>query len=503
MLTEKDKIQLRELGIPESALLEQVNNFRNGFPFTELVKPAVIGDGLLPLDEKKASELAAFYENKAGTLNLLKFTPASGAATRMFKDLYAFLADITGDVPADSLLGKHPEAATFFDRLKDFAFYDDLKESLHDDPVSLVKKGAYETILKQLLGQEGLAYGSLPKGLLAFHRYQDHYRTSIEEHLVEGALYARSHSGNVRVHFTLSPGHREKFEKLMQSKKQLYENKFGIRLEVAYSFQKSSTDMVAVDMNNEFLREEDGSLVFRPGGHGALLDNLDELEADLIFIKNIDNIVPDRYKDTTVLYKKALAGMLLQLKEKIDRYIGELETNPGSDKLQEIYAFTRDELYVVAPSGTPVTPGYLLSILNRPIRVCGMVKNEGEPGGGPFWVKGKRGNLSLQVVESSQVDLQNPSQKSIFGSATHFNPVDLVCCTRDYRGKKFHLPDFRDPQTGFIAQKSKDGKKLKAQELPGLWNGAMAYWNTVFVEVPLLTFNPVKSVNDLLRENHQ
>lgn len=503
MLTDNDKIQLRKLGISEKQVLTQMENFLKGFPFTCLVKPAIIGDGLIRLGDSETREMASLYDELATSLDIVKFIPASGAATRMFKDLYAFL-DEPEAYDEQSVENKHPEVHRFFSRIDQFAFYHKLDAHFKGQLKKHSREGRYREVLKGLLGSEGLNYGSLPKGLLTFHRYDDHHRTSIEEHWVEGSLYARNKAGKARLHFTISPSHEDAFLELIEKQKPVYENRLGVSLDISYSFQKPSTDVVAVDMNNEFFRNEDGSLLFRPGGHGALLENLNDLDADLVFIKNIDNIVPDRLKHTTVLYKKALAGTLLKLKQKIDRYLDRLEKGVTTEQLNEIQMFAEKELYVITTDKhESASVNYLKNILDRPLRVCGMVRNEGEPGGGPFWVKDAKENLSLQIVESSQVDMGNPEQKMIFSGSTHFNPVDLVCFLRDRHGKKYFLPDYVDPQTGFITVKSKDGRKLKAQELPGLWNGAMAKWNTVFVEVPLDTFNPVKTVNDLLRDSHQ
>ncbi len=503
MLTDQDKTQIKKLGISEKQVLAQMENFRKGFPFTRLVKPAVIGDGLISLSDSETRELAALYDKLAPSLDLVKFIPASGAATRMFKDLYSFLDEPEADNPKP-LEETHPEVHKFISRIEQFAFYHKLDAHFKGQLKKHAREGRYREILKGLLGSKGLNYGSLPKGLLAFHRYDDHHRTSIEEHWVEGSLYARNKAGKARLHFTISPSHEAAFLELIEKQKAVYEKRLGVSLDITYSFQKTSTDVVAVDMNNGFFRDDNGSLLFRPGGHGALLENLNDLDADLVFIKNIDNTVPDRLKHTTVLYKKALAGILLQLKQKIDHYLDVLEKGAVTEQLDTMLQFAENELHVIAAENQPnKISDYLKSILDRPIRVCGMVKNEGEPGGGPFWVRDAKGNLSLQIVESSQVNMNNPDQKTAFSNSTHFNPVDLVCFLKDRHGKKYFLPDFVDPETGFITVKSKDGRKLKAQELPGLWNGAMAKWNTVFVEVPLDTFNPVKTVNDLLRDNHQ
>jgi hypothetical protein len=355
-----------------------------------------------------------------------------------------------------------------------------------------------------LLGKNGMNYGALPKGLLKFHRYADGVRTAMEEHLVEAALYAKGKNGAALLHFTVSPEHRAQFEKLVSEVQPAYEKKFGVKYKISFSEQKKSTDTIAVDDNNEPFRNADGSLLFRPGGHGALIENLNEQHADIVFVKNIDNVAPDAYKAETVRYKKALAGLLLQLRSKIFEYAAAVENNPSEAQLNEIQSFFENELSFAFPKGWEAKKvEYLRGKLNRPIRVCGMVKNVGEPGGGPFVAVNPDGSASLQIAESSQLNLADTRTKTAFDSATHFNPVDLVCSFVDRNGKKYDLKKFRDSATGFISVKSKDGKVLKAQELPGLWNGAMSDWTTVFVETPLITFNPVKTVNDLLRKEHQ
>ena len=347
-------------------------------------------------------------------------------------------------------------------------------------------------------------YGQKPKGVLTFHKYEKEFRTAFEEHLYEGAFHSKTIENKVNIHFTISPEHSDLFNAIMESKVQQLENKFKVKFDISFSYQKPSTDMVAVDLNNDLFREPDGSLVFRPGGHGALIENLNDLDADIIFIKNIDNVVPDRLKDVTIEYKKALAGVLLSFQQMIFDYIEVLTKEGNKDEiLFEIEHFIREELCYQIEGDNKKDKDTMLEILNRPLRVCGMVKNEGEPGGGPFWVKHQEDTTDLQIVESSQIDTNNHEQISILKSSTHFNPVDLVCATKDYKGNKFNLLNYRDSNTGFISKKSKDGRDLKAQELPGLWNGAMANWNTIFVEVPIITFNPVKTVNDLLREEHQ
>ena len=356
--------------------------------------------------------------------------------------------------------------------------------------------------------EKGLNYSSLPKGLLKFHTYDQWNRTSVEEHLVEGAMYAKNSDGKVNIHFTVSPEHLKLFTELIQLVSKEYEKKFDIIYNITFSIQKPSTDTIAVDDRNEPFLNSDGNLLFRPGGHGALLENLNDLNADVIFIKNIDNVVPDRIKNQTVTYKKALAGLLLKVQQQTFTYLKKLESGFDEKLISEIIPYIETKLgYHFSESLSDLSllqkKNLLIDILNRPIRVCGMVKNEGEPGGGPYWVKSDEGSSSLQILESSQFNLKDHAQNEIFKKATHFNPVDLVITMRNYKGEKFNLLQYRDPETGFISIKSKDGKALKALELPGLWNGSMAFWNTIFVEVPMITFNPVKTINDLLRKEHQ
>ena len=372
----------------------------------------------------------------------------------------------------------------------------------------LVDEGDYKAVVACLLNEEGLNYGKLPKGLLQFHAYDDCVRTPLEEHLVEGALYAAGKDGKVNVHFTVSPEHRPLFEDLVAQKKAEYEAKFGVTYNISFSEQKPSTDTVAATIDNEPFRNDDGTILFRPGGHGALIENLNDINADVVFIKNIDNVVPDRLKDPTVRFKKIIAGVLVTLQQQAFDYIRLLDTGKYThEDLEKMIRFMRDELCQRNPNLKNLEDTemavYLRRKLNRPMRVCGMVKNVGEPGGGPFLAYNQDGTISPQILESSQIDTNNEEYVKMFKSGTHFNPVDLVCAVKDYQGNPFDLPKYVDPQTGFISSKSKNGKELKALELPGLWNGAMSDWNTVFVEVPLETFNPVKTVNDLLREQHQ
>ncbi|MBC6425615.1 MAG: DUF4301 family protein [Ekhidna sp.] len=483
MLKESDYALLEQKEISEKHLQHQLERFERGFEALQITSPATIDNGILRLSDEAVQNAVNLYEESE--IEVLKFVPASGAASRMFKNLFAVL---------DSN-GKEQQkiAALFFENMQRFAFTDDLQKSFESEKGRSFKKAVNDKdieVIASLLTEKGLNYGGLPKGLLRFHRYEGHVRTPAQEHLEEGVKYAQK-EGVVKIHFTVSPAHLEKFQAHVEEAKANYA---GVNIRVDFSFQKESTDTVAVDMENVLFRDESGKLLFRPAGHGALLENLNQLNTDIIFIKNIDNVVPDRLKQTTIRYKMALAGILLKYQSKAFGLLEKAES--GEDIVSE-----GRQLLLKMGSKGDFPKEEVLSYLNRPIRVCGMVKNEGEAGGGPFWVRSGE-NESLQIVEAAQVDKTDALQQSIFKRSTHFNPVDLVCGVRNYKGEKFDLLKYRDENTGFITEKSYQGKKLKAMELPGLWNGSMADWNTVFVEVPLLTFNPVKTVMDLLKSNH-
>lgn len=506
MFTEKDLSQLQEKGISQQQVDTQLNYFKTGFPFLKIINAASIKKGILKLSDKDEEKyLHAWQEYLEGDKKVTKFVPASGAASRMFKDLYAF-ADADYNVPTTDF------EKTFFDNLNKFAFYDALnyacKEHTGKTADELISDGQYKPVVQMLLFPEGLNYGNLPKGLLLFHVYKEGNRTPVGEHMTEGSLYAKDKDGNVNIHFTVSQEHKELFEVLVASRKSGYGKKLDANFSVSYSVQKPSTDTIAVDMNNEPFRNEDGSILFRPGGHGALIENLNDIDSDIIFIKNIDNVIPDRLKDEESKQKKLLAGVLVTIQKRAHDYLKEMTTGEvSSDKLKEILDFTQNEL--VTNSGDKSfandeeLKNYLISKLDRPFRVCGMVKNEGEPGGGPFIAQNPDNTASLQILEGSQIDSNDPHAVEAFKNGSHFNPVDLVCGVKCYKNNKFDLTQFVDKNTGFISLKSQSGKELKALELPGLWNGAMSNWNTVFVEVPISTFNPVKTVNDLLRPEHQ
>ena len=497
-MVQTDKEQRWPQGINASLLAQQLKQFQKGFPFAKLIKPAKISEGIIRLTATQKKELRALYEQRGKAKKKVKFTPASGAATRMFKGLFEYLSEVNqyGGKEKDRHL-LTDQAAQFLNHLSQFPFYKTLK-------AGLIKKGIFEEVpkevIRELLQEKGLNYGQLPKGLIKFHAYPEGVRTPVEEHLVEGCLYAADDQGRAHIHFTISAHHRDAFDRHLKEVRWLYEKKYGKTLEITFSEQKASTDTIAVDLKNEPIRADDGSLFFRPAGHGALLENLNEIDADLIFIKNIDNISIDRYPSETIEHKKILGGKLMEVQAKVFSLLKELETNCSEQRLIEMNQWVRNELGF--DSSADFNRGALWDHLNRPIRVCGMVKNEGEPGGGPFWTATDQGR-SLQIVEGAQVNFNVMEQKQIFEKATHFNPVDIVCGVKNHKNQKFDLLKFRDLSAGIITQKSQGGRDLKAQELPGLWNGAMAYWHTVFVEVPLSTFNPVKTINDLLKPAHQ
>ena len=467
---------MEEHGLTPAALETQLKNFREGFPFLPVTRAASCGDGIRVLDAAGIEQAAARYDRAKESLRVVKFVPASGAATRMFKDLFEFVREGRRTAVVGELLANR----------RRFAFWPELRTIVGDD--------ADELRTVENIVAEGLRYGETPKGLVSFHRYGDEVRKAVEEHLVEGAQYAAA-GGEVKIHFTVSPEHLTRFEALLAEKIPGYESRFGVKYRISFSVQDPSTDTLAVNPDCTPFRRADGRLLFRPAGHGALIGNLGKIDADIVFVKNIDNVTTDARRGDTVLYKKALAGVLLALQERIFEYLMALEV-PGAE-LEPIAAFIENELCVKLPKdyGTPL----LRRVLNRPIRVCGMVRNEGEPGG-PFWVAGADGLETLQIAESNQIA---PEKRKLMRSATHFNPVDLVCSFRTSKGGRFDLREFVDPATGFISRKSDGGRELLAQELPGLWNGAMARWNTVFVEVPITTFSPVKVVTDLLRPEHQ
>ncbi len=515
MFSDKNIQQFKDKGISLEKVNEQISNFKSGFPFINLSAAATKKYGLIVLKKSEEDDLLYKYDDLISGKEIIKFVPASGAASRMFKQLFEFSENYEMNEQGLELFNKDKSFNSvffFIENIEKFAFYDDLVLVLSKNEYDLkdeIAKKNYGLILNYLLNTEGLDYAALPKGLLKFHHYPDGNRFAIEEHLVEAAVYGKNSKNISKLHFTVSPEHQEKFEETIKRVREKYEKEYEIVFDISFSQQKPSTDTIAVTPENEPFLENDGSILFRPGGHGALIENLNDIDTDIVFVKNIDNVVPDHLKETTFRYKKLIGAYLIQIQKQIHSYLEIIDDgNPEPEELNEIYDFLETSLFIDIPLFIKSLDimeqlDWLYEKLNNPIRVCGMVKNEGEPGGGPFVVLEDDGNNSLQIVESSQIDFSIADQANIVKQATHFNPVDLVCAVRDYKGDKFDLKNYIDVKTGFISEKSKNGKALKAQELPGLWNGAMAKWITIFMEVPILTFNPVKTVNDLLREQHQ
>lgn len=513
--TEQDLKQIENKGLDLNTVKEQIELFKTGIPFTKIVQAATIDNGIMALNDARIEESVGYFESREKDLELLKFVPASGAATRMFKFLFQFLKEFNPNKESvDNFIKSHELSIMdkFMSGMEKFPFYTLVINKLKKNGVDFNKLSQTEKawhFINTMLDKNQLNYGNCPKGLLPFHKYsENHIATAFEEHLYEAALYASSKK-TAKLHFTISEQFQEDFDAEFVRIKNDVEVKTGISFEIAYSYQEESTDTIAVTLDNKPFRNPDDSLLFRPSGHGALLKNLNTVDADVIFIKNIDNVVVKSYQHDIAKYKKVLAGILMQVQDKSFSFLKELDTSRLEDiNLSEIETFLLQHLnvklsreyqnYTVTEKAT-----YLHKKLNRPIRVCGMVKNEGEPGGGPFWIMNENGNQSLQIVESAQIDQEDESQMNILQNATHFNPVDIVCTVKDYKGEKFNLNNFVNEKEAFITQKTKLGKDLKALELPGLWNGSMAHWNTIFVEVPIITFNPVKTVNDLLKDHHQ
>ena len=477
MFTQEEIRQIEAHGLTVAQVEKQIENFRAGFPSLPIVRAAACGDGIRKFNEEEIANILAHYDAESSKIRCVKFVPASGAATRMFKELFEYVNDDKRTAGIDKLITN----------LEKFAFFAELAKYLNPQ---IDDKDVVRNIIV-----DGLCYGSKPKGLVTFHAYKEGVRKPVEEHLVEAALYA-SNGERAAIHFTVSPEHKEGFLALLEERQSYYEKKFDIKYDVSFSEQSPATDTIAVNLDNTPFRTDDGKLLFRPAGHGALISNLDKLDADIIFVKNIDNVTTDERKPDTVTFKKVLAGELLRLHARTFDLLKAFAA--GEDKSAEAISFLRDELCCRLPENA--SRELIIETLDRPIRVCGMVKNEGEPGGGPFWVRDEKGREQLQIAESSQIAKED---MHLMKEATHFNPVDLVCGVQRYDGTKYDLTKYTDPKTGFISQKSAGGRDLRAQELPGLWNGAMANWNTLFVEVPISTFSPVKVVQDLLRPEHQ
>lgn len=504
-LDELDLKVLADKGISQEKFEEELKMIKDGFPFLKIESAATAGNGITAMSPQMEQTAEKCWDEflKAGG-KVMKMVPASGAASRMFKDIFAFVNG-KSKTPDNEFMKK------FFDEIENFAFFPKLNfialqiYGLSVD--SLIKEKRYKDVAKALIHAEGLNYGQLPKALLEFHKMMGGSRAALEEHLAEGAQYAAGKNGKVNVHFTVSEDHLPLMEAKVEEAKGWLGHKYGVDYEVSFSVQKPSTDTIAANMDGTPYREN-GVFFFRPGGHGALIENLNDLNADVIFIKNIDNVVPDKNREITIKYKKLIGGVLVATKQKIDQYCEILEKGvPAEDKLDEMLDFAHNVLCISHDNAAAMTPEekreYLMGKFNRPIRVCGMVKNEGEPGGGPYLVYNPDGTVSPQILESSQIDSKDKHAVKIMKEATHFNPVDLVVSTKNHKGEKFNLKDYVDKATGFISIKSREGVDIKALELPGLWNGAMSDWNTILVEVPAETFNPVKTVNDLLRPAHQ
>lgn len=508
-----DFVTMHKKGIQLDNIIEHLQVFSKGIAKTNLLRPATVGDGIIRFSEQEFQQLVDFFDSRKAGLKLMKFVPASGAASRMFKFLNEFLHDFDPENDTiNSYINKRDNAnlRIFLAGLDKFPFFETIKtilQELHEDYASWDSDKKHYHFIKLLLDPEYFNFSNKPKAILPFHKYATHTATPIEEHLREAALYASS-DDMAHLHFTISEIHRSQIEKIIEREINKVENQFNTKINIEFSFQNAATDTIAVAPDNTPFRNDLGELVFRPAGHGALVNNLNHIDADLIFMKNIDNVTQNHVSIIS-FYKKALAGCLLQVKNRIFTFLDRIDNDQFSeDDLADVLHFLGQELNIILKEDFHKYTfenkiQYISILLNRPIRVCGMVKNEGEPGGGPFWTLSKNGDTSLQIVESAQIDLQNPSQAAILAQATHFNPVDIVCCIKDFRGNKFDLTQFVDPESGFIVAKNKGGRDLKAYELPGLWNGAMANWISIFVEVPLITFNPVKTVNDLLKPLHQ
>ena len=511
MFSDKDIEQIKNHGLTMQQVHAQIELIKSGMTHSKLISAATIGNGILKIEEKKQFYIDAYESNK-NKLSIIKFVPASGAATRMFKFLFEFLKTFDSSKQTlESYSEKNKDVNTFINGLEQFPFYDIVRKKIAETTPnynSLSKSEQVVLFVKTMLDSQALNYSFYPKGLLPFHKYDNKVSTAFQEHLLEATLYASSNQ-NAYLHFTISEAHKDMFHKELDEVKSTLGKETKTTFHVSFSYQNKATDTIAITANNELYRNDDGSLLFRPSGHGALIENLNALNHDIIFIKNIDNMVVFEKNKAVSEYKKMLAGVLLKIQEQTFKYLHKLDDDSIEvDELNNIELFVINRLNVdlyEAFSGFDIQEkvAYLKDKLNRPLRVCGMVKNEGEPGGGPFWVKDENGKVSLQIIEFAQIDVEKKSQQKIVSKATHFNPTDLVCAVKDYKGNKFDLTKYIDPKAAFITPKSQNGTVVKALELPGLWNGSMAFWNSIFVEIPVNTFNPVKTVNDLLKPAHQ
>jgi len=514
IFTENHRQQIEKKGLTVKKVNAQIQLFETGLPYINLKEAATIGNGILKIEDSEKGDYINYFDSHRASISILKFVPASGVATRMFQFLFQFSKDYNPEresVNAYINRKKDSQLAIFLIGIKKFPFYYKVKQNIykeHKDFDSLSYGNQAILFIKTILEEDKLNYSEFPKGLLPFHQYKDHIATAFEEHLFEASLYASSNK-RADLHFTISEKHNHKFDKEFKRIKEIVEKKTNTTFNISFSYQLESTDTIAVSLKNQPLITDEGSLQFRPSGHGALLQNLNNFNQDIIFIKNIDNVVVFKFEEEMAQYKKMLAGILLKIQEEVFKFQKELDNNEvHKEDIATIAQFLSNRLNVQINSKFQKYSfnnqlEYLSEKLNRPIRVCGMVKNEGEPGGGPFWINEEGGNCSLQIVESSQINKKNKHQKEILKRATHFNPVDLVCSIKNYKGERYNLMNFVDSKTAFITMKTKVGKDIKALELPGLWNGSMANWNTIFVEVPLITFNPVKTINDLLKPQHQ
>lgn len=512
-----DRQHIKALGISEDQVGAQLEIFRKASFFVHLDRFCTPQDGVQKIPPEDTNRYLALHQEAAQKGRFTKFVPASGAATRMFQSLLQiyhlphFLDHEELQRRAEGGVSVACDFLLFMESIKRFAFVHDLEATMARDGYSLdelIEQSQFRTILEYILTERGLGFASIPKGLLKFHRYPTECRTAFEEHMVEAAYYLSHGKGLCSIHFTIAPEFEPHFKQLTEKMKRCYEERFGISYEICFSFQKESTNTIAVDSDNRPFRERSGRLVFRPGGHGALIENLNDLQGDLVYIKNVDNLIYDNFIDTTTFWKKVLGGYLVEIQKTVHGYIRSLKDEVSPSVIESADRFAREKLLIQFPKAYEICSleekqSFLLDELNRPIRVCGVVQNVGEPGGAPFWVKSKKGTLSLQIVEKAQVNSDSHDQQKIWMSSTHFNPVDLVCAVRDYEGKPFDLRQYVDPEAVFITKKSKDGRELKALELPGLWNGAMSDWITIVVDVPRITFNPVKTIFDLLKPEHQ
>lgn len=512
--SEKDLLQIAQKGLDTEEVQKQINIFKRGNIKVDISEAATLGSGIVECSKSRGAEFQKTFEQAKGDLEIIKFVPASGAATRMFKSLHNLVSEFNpSEESIETYLSRknNKDLDKLYSGYKNLPFYEEVlvvtKEN-HKDFSELNHGEQFLVLIENMLSLKGLGLSDLPKGLVPFHKYPDHIATAFEEHLVEASKYIAT-NGIVKLHFTVSEGHREKFEAEYERIKDRLQEKSKLEFDITYSHQDPKTDTIAVTEHNDVFRTEDGGLFFRPGGHGALIENLGNIKADLAFITNIDNVSTEENIDEQVFFRSALGGKLLEVQRLCFDYLEILESAAvNNEKISEILSFLKEELFFTTPNNFETLnlneQARILKVkLNRPLRVCGMVKNEGEPGGGPFLVKDDQNKISLQIIEGAQIDKKNNEQLRILQESTHFNPVDIVCGLRDKNGRSFNLNDFVDERMSFIAEKTKDGKPLKALERPGLWNGAMAKWNTVFVEIPVSTFNPVKTVADLLKDSHQ